>query len=85
VLRDHLPGYRSFDPAYAYLFNSYYDGEGARQPRERRGMLSRPPLADIYAYRDHVDRALDDAFAVLPHPRANWSNLAYSTSSSIRS
>jgi hypothetical protein len=35
VLRDHLPGYRAFDPAYAYLFNSYYDGEGARQPRDK--------------------------------------------------
>ncbi|HEX8444232.1 MAG TPA: ergothioneine biosynthesis protein EgtB [Allosphingosinicella sp.] len=66
VLRDHLPGYRAFDPAYAYLFNSYYDGEGARQPRDRRGMLSRPALTDIYAYRDHVDRALEDALAVLP-------------------
>ncbi len=67
VLRDHLPGYRPFDPAYAYLFNSYYNGEGARQPRDRRGMLSRPALADIYAYRDHVDHTLEDSLAVLPH------------------
>jgi ergothioneine biosynthesis protein EgtB len=66
VLRDHLPGYRAFDPAYAYLFNSYYEGEGARQPRDKRGMLSRPALDRLFAYRDHVDAALDDALPVLP-------------------
>jgi ergothioneine biosynthesis protein EgtB len=66
VLRDHLPGYRPFDPAWAYLFNSYYDGEGARHPRAQRGMLSRPSLEEILAYRDHVERALEDALSVLP-------------------
>ncbi len=67
VLRDHLPGYRLFQADWPFLFNSYYDGEGPRQPRAKRGMLSRPALAEILAYRDHVDAALDDAFAVLPY------------------
>jgi ergothioneine biosynthesis protein EgtB len=58
LLRDHLPGYRPFDERWAYLFNSYYEGEGARQPRPRRGMLSRPSLDEIRAYRTHVDAAL---------------------------
>src|SRR5437868_8408830 len=39
VLRDHLPGYQAYDESYAYLFNSYYEGEGERHPRARRGMI----------------------------------------------
>lgn len=59
VLRDHVPGYRLFDERYAYLFNSYYNAEGNRHPRERRGMLTRPSLAEIFAWREHVDAAID--------------------------
>jgi ergothioneine biosynthesis protein EgtB len=61
VLRDHVPGYRLFDERFGYLFNSYYEGEGDRHPRPRRGMLSRPSLDDIRAWRVHVDRALGEA------------------------
>lgn len=57
LLKDR-PGYRVLDPAYAYLFNSYYEALGPRQPRAQRGLLTRPPLADILAYRAHVDDAM---------------------------
>jgi ergothioneine biosynthesis protein EgtB len=66
VLRDHVPDYRPFAPDWAFLFNSYYEGEGERHPRHRRGMLSRPALDEIRAYRAHVDAAVDDALAGLP-------------------
>lgn len=59
ILKPLLPGYNEFDPAYAVLFNSYYVGVGARHPRPQRGLLSRPGLADIMAYRTHVDAAIE--------------------------
>src|SRR3954453_13636694 len=66
ILRDHVRGYAPFDERYAYLFNSYYEGEGPRHARPKRGMLSQPSLDQIRAYRAHVDEALNRAFPSLP-------------------
>jgi ergothioneine biosynthesis protein EgtB len=52
------PGYRVFDPAFAYLFNSYYEAAGPRHPRPERGLLSRPTVDAVGAYRDHVTAAM---------------------------
>lgn len=48
-------GIPAYDPAFAYLFNSYYEAEGPRHPRPRRGMLSRPTCAEVTAYRSAID------------------------------
>ena len=66
VLRDFVAGYVAFDAAYAYLFNSYYDGEGDRHPRGQRGLLTRPSLDDIRNWRAHVDAAVLAAMTTLP-------------------
>src|SRR5215211_6470752 len=51
VLDVFQPGYERFHPMYHYLFNSYYNTAGDYHPRLRRGMLSRPSVPEIYAYR----------------------------------
>jgi ergothioneine biosynthesis protein EgtB len=59
VLAPHASGYRVFDPAYRVLFNSYYNAIGEKHPRPERGMLSRPRLEEVAAYRRHVDEAME--------------------------
>ena len=66
VLRDHVAAYRTFDERYAYLFNSYYNAEGPRHDRPKRGMLSRPSLDETRAWRASVDEALESALPNLP-------------------
>ena len=56
-------GYRVFDEAFAFCFNSYYEGQGARHPRASRGILTRPSAEEVFAYRAHVDAALRELFA----------------------
>src|ERR1700722_15984582 len=58
VLRLHARGYSVFDPAYDYLFNSYYEGVGPRHPRPQRGLITRPGVDEIMAYRRHVTEAV---------------------------
>ena len=55
VLEAHESGFRAFDPAFRVLFNSYYHGVGRQHPRPQRGLITRPDLATVRAYRADVD------------------------------
>jgi ergothioneine biosynthesis protein EgtB len=59
-LLEHSPGYRLYNEAFHYLFNSYYYSVGQMHARSRRGLLSRPLLGEIVDYRLHVDAAMRD-------------------------
>jgi len=64
VLQAFDASYRVFDPRFCFLFNSYYNAVGPRQARAQRGLLTRPSLSNVLAYRQHVDSALQ---ALLSH------------------
>lgn len=63
LLLPELPGYEERHPMYGYVFNSYYEAVGARHPRPERGVLSRPGIAEVAAYRQHVDGAMRELLA----------------------
>lgn len=62
VLERAVHGYAPFHPQFRVLFNSYYVAVGPRHPRPERGLLSRPGLDEVLAYRRHVDREMTRIF-----------------------
>ena len=70
LLKRFLPGYRVFDERFEFCFNSYYETVGARQPRAKRGLLTRPSAAEVRDYRAFVDQALGRLFDTTLKPEA---------------
>lgn len=58
ILKKYVSDYRLFDDDYPFLFNSYYENEGDRWIRSERGVLSRPWVKEIMAYRSYVDDSM---------------------------
>jgi len=63
VLQPNLNGYQVFNTDYNFVFNSYYESVGARVIRTDRGNLSRPGVADVYRYREYVDKEMGKLLA----------------------
>jgi ergothioneine biosynthesis protein EgtB len=74
ILAPHRPGYEPAHPQFGYLFNSYYEAAGARNPRFRRGLITRPTVQEVARYRAQVTEALTDFFAGLGE--GEWARLA---------
>lgn len=72
ILKPYLPGYKTFDQSFNFLFNSYYEGAGERLLRYKRGNITRPGVQQVYEYRRYVDAGMqqllnDDLSAALNH------------------
>lgn len=67
VLEAHEPGFVPFAPAFRVLFNSYYNGVGAKHPRPQRGLLTRPALHEVLAYRADVDARMARLLPTVVH------------------
>ena len=64
ILERFEPGFQPFNPAFRVLFNSYYQGVGDQHPRPQRGLITRPGLAEVKAWRAQVDARIS---ALLQH------------------
>lgn len=69
LLMPFLPGYETPNAQYAVLFNSYYNGVGQQFSRPQRGLLSRPTVNEVRAYRSHVDDAMARLLEDTAHPQ----------------
>jgi ergothioneine biosynthesis protein EgtB len=59
ILKKYLPNYAEFDHQFNFLFNSYYQTIGERADRAQRGIITRPTVAQVGLYREHVNEALE--------------------------
>ena len=66
LLAPQGPGYRVFDPRFAFLFNSYYVAAGPRHERPKRGLITRPSVSEVGVYRVYVDAAVEHLLATCP-------------------
>lgn len=65
ILVPYLALYKMVNTRYSFLFNSYYELAGIRHSRRERGLATRPTVAEVFAYRDYVDQAVEDLYELI--------------------
>ncbi|PZO01403.1 MAG: L-histidine N(alpha)-methyltransferase [Alphaproteobacteria bacterium] len=60
MILNAVPGYQAVDPRFQQMFNSYYEALGERVARHERGLMTRPSIDDVIAYRHEIDRRMVD-------------------------
>ncbi len=63
LLVPYKEGYRPYHEDFSFLFNSYYNNAGDRVLRPNRGLMSRPPVKEVYQYRQYVTDAMEKIMA----------------------
>jgi len=71
ILKPYAKNHIAYHPQYEYLFNSYYQQVGAMHPRPERGLLSRPTVEEVYAYRHHIDKLMCDLLSETEHKNSD--------------
>jgi ergothioneine biosynthesis protein EgtB len=69
ILQQFSPEYKTFDPGFSFVFNSYYNNVGDRVVRHNRGDLTRPTVEEIYRYRQYVNEAMENFMIDLTNPK----------------
>ena len=69
ILEKYEAAFKAFDASFRVLFNSYYNGIGDKHPRAQRGLISRPALAQVMAYRNAVDERVQAVLQRLPNDK----------------
>lgn len=69
--------YKLFDESFTYLFNSYYETVGTFHPRTKRGLLVRPRIAEVMAYRKHVDDAMVHCIQTISKDKPELLDICY--------
>jgi ergothioneine biosynthesis protein EgtB len=70
ILREYLPGYKLFNPDFAWLFNSYYESFAKFPEKRLRASFSRPGLEEVLRFREHVDEGIETLLAGNPEDEA---------------
>lgn len=75
LLQAFVKGYQPFQPEYNFLFNSYYQTVGTMQPRPQRGLLARPTVEEVYAYRAAIDERMAELIETATEE--HWPDIAF--------
>jgi ergothioneine biosynthesis protein EgtB len=72
ILKEFEPDFKFWNPHFAVLFNSYYNGVGDKHPRKKRGLLTRPTLAEVLAWRSNVEERVTALLRMNPSFELQW-------------